>query len=210
MAFVLVVGYIYFQAQTSPPRWLVGGRALPLSLLVLNLAWLKYRWFFASNLGQDQTFSDALIPLGISFYTFEAISAVLDVHRRRVAVRPLTWGLFIMFLPHLIAGPIVRLRQLGHQFESRKMFRERNLFIGAHLFTIGFIKKLAADPIGNIIAPVWAAPGQATSGASRSGSAGFFSAAVFRLFRIHGYGSRNCPHAGLPVADQFSSTVFCA
>jgi D-alanyl-lipoteichoic acid acyltransferase DltB (MBOAT superfamily) len=89
-----------------------------------------------------------------------------------------------LFLPHLIAGPIVRLRQLGHQFECRKIFRERNLFIGAHLFTIGFIKKLIADPIGSVIAPVWAAPAQATSGALILALLGF-SAQLF--FDFSGY-----------------------
>ena len=56
---------------------------------------------------------EALIPLGISFYTFEAISAVVDIEAPPIArARRMSWALFIMFLPHLIAGPIVRWRLL--------------------------------------------------------------------------------------------------
>jgi D-alanyl-lipoteichoic acid acyltransferase DltB (MBOAT superfamily) len=99
-----------------------------------------------------------LIPLGISFYTFEAISAIVDIERRRLRVLPMNWALFIMFLPHLIAGPIVRWRLLAPQFRSAKRLRWRNLGVGLHFFTIGFLKKLAADPIGRIIDPVWSAP----------------------------------------------------
>jgi D-alanyl-lipoteichoic acid acyltransferase DltB (MBOAT superfamily) len=81
----------------------------------------------------------------------------------------------------LIAGPIVRYRLLGHQFASAKVFRERNLFIGVHLFAIGFIKKLAADPLGRLIDPVWAAPAQATSAALALAVLGF-SAQLFLDF----------------------------
>jgi len=70
----------------------------------------------------------------------------------------MSWGLFIMFLPHLIAGPIVRWRLLAPQFRHAKRFQTRNLQVGLHLFTIGFLKKLAADPIGQLIDPVWSAP----------------------------------------------------
>jgi alginate O-acetyltransferase complex protein AlgI len=74
-----------------------------------------------------------------------------------------SWSLFIMFLPHLIAGPIVRVRQLMPQIEQPRVLQFRNLSIGMHLFAIGFAKKLAADPLGRIIDPVWSAPAQASS-----------------------------------------------
>ncbi len=90
---------------------------------------------------------------------------MVDTKRRPIRPTLLNWGLFIMFLPHLIAGPIVRLRQLMPQIDQRRVFQWRNLSIGLHLFTVGFAKKLAADPLGRIIEPVWAAPAQASSGA---------------------------------------------
>jgi alginate O-acetyltransferase complex protein AlgI len=134
-------------------------------LLVASLAYFKYRIFISDLTGISipaPTFIGWIIPLGISFYTFEAISAVIDLRRRRQTPKALNWSLFILFFPHLIAGPIVRYRQLSPQFESAKPLLWRNFSIGFHLFTIGFLKKLAADPIGQLIDPVWAAPAQAS------------------------------------------------
>jgi alginate O-acetyltransferase complex protein AlgI len=161
---VSVLSYFYLVDRFHSRRIRV---APVIGLLVINLAYFKYRNFIHDNMGVDLPVPAGLgwvIPLGISFYTFEAISAVLDLRRRRPP-RPIDWACFIMFFPHLIAGPIVRYRMLGPQFEARKAFIWRNLMIGAHLFTVGFLKKLAADPLGQIVDPVWASPGLA-SGAS--------------------------------------------
>jgi D-alanyl-lipoteichoic acid acyltransferase DltB (MBOAT superfamily) len=119
--------------------------------LVAQLAYFRYRAFLSDIIGVEipaPALISWLVPLGISFYTFEAISAAVDLHRRRQPVKLLTWSLFIMFLPHLIAGPIVRYRQLVPQFAGRKALRFRNLGIGLHFFTVGFCKKVAADPLG--------------------------------------------------------------
>jgi alginate O-acetyltransferase complex protein AlgI len=160
---VLALGYLWFLLnERFRPGW--RGAGLVIGVLVLQLAYLKYRGFIAETFGLSLPIPTAftlLIPLGISFYTFEAISAVVDIERRRVRVPAVSWALFIMFLPHLVAGPIVRWRLLSPQFADAKSFCWRNVRVGMHLFTIGFIKKLAADPIGQIIDPVWAAPGQA-------------------------------------------------
>jgi alginate O-acetyltransferase complex protein AlgI len=60
---------------------------------------------------------DIVLPLGISFYTFETIACVVDVYRRRLPAErhALDYALFLLFFPHLIAGPIVR----AHQFCRR-------------------------------------------------------------------------------------------
>lgn len=164
---LLVVGVVGLWFRLDA-RWRLGWRAagVVIGLLVLQLAYLKYRSFIAETFGLRLPVPGALaglIPLGISFYSFEAISAVVDVKRRPVTVAPMSWTLFILFLPHLIAGPIVRLRQLMPQFEQNRLFRWRNIGIGLHFFAIGFAKKLAADPLGRIVDPVWAAPAQASS-----------------------------------------------
>ncbi|HUB46344.1 MAG TPA: MBOAT family O-acyltransferase [Acetobacteraceae bacterium] len=162
----LVWAWLYADARWRRLGWRAAGAVI--TLLVLQLAYLKYRSFIAETFGLSlpaPTALEALIPLGISFYTFEAISAVVDTKRRPTQPTLLSWSLFIMFLPHLIAGPIVRLRQLMPQISQRRVFQWRNLSIGLHLFTIGFAKKLAADPLGRIVEPVWAAPAQASSGA---------------------------------------------
>jgi alginate O-acetyltransferase complex protein AlgI len=152
--------------------------AVVVTLFILNLAYFKYRNFLGEIIGIRFSAPGAisyLIPLGISFYTFEAISATVDVQRRKWQVPPITWSLFIGFMPHLAAGPIVRYRQLAPQFDSAKPFRFRNLSIGVHLFAIGFFKKLAADPIGQIIDPVWAAPSHAGAASLLLGLLGFYA-----------------------------------
>ena len=115
---VLAVGYVWFRLDA---RHRLGwrGAGLVIGILVLQLAYLKYRGLIAQTFGLSLPVPATLallLPLGISFYTFEAISAIVDIHRRRARVPAMGWALFIMFLPHLVAGPIVRWRQLAPQF----------------------------------------------------------------------------------------------
>jgi alginate O-acetyltransferase complex protein AlgI len=177
-AFVLLsVVYGWFRLDA---RYKLGwrGSALIIGFLVLQLSYLKYRGFisdtFAIRLPAPYALS-LFVPLGISFYTFEAISAVKDVSRRRLHVPAMSWALFIMFLPHLIAGPIVRWRQLAPQFRHARRFRARNLRVGLHLFTVGFLKKLAADPVGRVVDPVWSAPHSAAWPALLLALLGFYA-----------------------------------
>lgn len=174
---VLVVVYRWFSLDT---RYQLGwrGAGWVIGFLVLQLAYLKYRSFITDSFGftlPAPTAFALFIPLGISFYTFEAISAIVDIERRPSRVPPMSWALFIMFLPHLIAGPIVRWRLLAPQFGGPKRLRLRNLGIGLHFFTIGFLKKLAADPIGRIIDPVWSAPHHAGWSALLLALLGFYA-----------------------------------
>jgi alginate O-acetyltransferase complex protein AlgI len=174
---VLVYSWFRLDARYSLHRRFL---AVVIGLLVFQLAYLKYRAFifdtFDIVLPIPAPFA-ALIPLGISFYTFEAISAVVDIKRRKQLAPPtsMNWPLFIMFFPHLIAGPIVRWRLLAPQFDAVKRLHWRHINIGLHLFTIGFIKKLAADPLGDLIDPVWAAPGQADWSAFILALLGFYT-----------------------------------
>jgi alginate O-acetyltransferase complex protein AlgI len=175
VAIVIIATFIYFRFDSTRPSR--SGFVAIIVLLVINLAYFKYRGFIADSFGFTLPIPDRLsyfIPLGISFYTFEAISAVVDVRRKRLPTEGMKWSLFIMLFPHLIAGPIVRYRQLYPQFGTLKKFASRNLMIGMHLFTLGFIKKLAADPLGFIIDPVWAAPSQAPPSALLLALLGFY------------------------------------
>jgi alginate O-acetyltransferase complex protein AlgI len=177
-AFVLLL--VVFQWFKLDSRYRLGwrGAGLVISVLVLQLAYMKYRGFIGETFGVSLPIPAGLaflIPLGISFYTFEAISAIVDIKRRQAQVPAMSWALFIMFLPHLVAGPIVRWRLLSPQFTDWKPLRWRNISVGFHLFTIGFLKKLAADPIGQIIDPVWSAPAQATGSALLLALLGFYA-----------------------------------
>jgi alginate O-acetyltransferase complex protein AlgI len=87
--------------------------------------------------------NDVALPIGISFYTFEAISYVVDVHRDEQPPERslLRYAFFISFFPHLIAGPIVRYRMLQPQLLRRHPFDADRLREGLFLFSIGLVKK---------------------------------------------------------------------
>src|SRR5215469_15048055 len=106
---------IWLERTTAPAR----RRAILIGSLTANLGFLgffKYYNFLASNfalaLGRPANafWLDIVLPLGISFHTFQSISYVVDVYRReQKAVRsPIDYALFICFFPQLVAGPIVR------------------------------------------------------------------------------------------------------
>jgi alginate O-acetyltransferase complex protein AlgI len=133
--------------------------------LVVNLgllAYFKYANFFLESLQQTLNaigcgvsfpVLSVILPLGISFYTFEAISYTVDVYRRRIpAERNLAhFMLFILFFPHLIAGPIVRGRDFLPQIARRKRWRWGRMNVGVQLFLLGIIKKVIfADPLGEL------------------------------------------------------------
>jgi alginate O-acetyltransferase complex protein AlgI len=152
--------------------WLVFSIGTNLSLL----AYFKYTNFFldtaCSTLNvfgfhcQHRTF-DIVVPLGISFYTFETISYVLDVNRGLIkALRnPLDYALYIMFFPHLLSGPIVRPRDFLPQLQQRKRFDWDRLQFGLQFFLMGLFKKaVIADIVGtNVVQPVFANPGAYSS-----------------------------------------------
>jgi alginate O-acetyltransferase complex protein AlgI len=104
-----------------------------------------------------------LLPAGISFYTFESVSYMVDVYRGTIPHERnlLRYAFFISFFPHLIAGPIVRYGQLGPQLERRYRFDPEHLRAGLLLFSIGLAKKvLLADRIAFKIDPLLADPSQ--------------------------------------------------
>ena len=105
------------------------------------------------------------LPIGISFYTFQALSYVIDVYRGTVAAQknPITFGTYIALFPQLIAGPIVQYKtveeQLSHRRETTAQFAA-----GIGRFTIGLGKKvLIANQVGALWDTVAALPGTSLS-----------------------------------------------
>jgi alginate O-acetyltransferase complex protein AlgI len=146
-------------------RTLLGGS------LVMNLgllAYFKYVNFFLDTLetsmhAAGMTLSmptlQVILPIGISFYTFEAINYTVDVYRKRVpAERSLPhFLLFITFFPHLVAGPIVRARDFLPQIAQRKRWDWSRMQLGCEFFLLGLFKKLAiADRLAMVVDPVFA------------------------------------------------------
>ncbi|HSI11037.1 MAG TPA: MBOAT family O-acyltransferase [Chthoniobacter sp.] len=144
--------------------------ALSISISLTLLVFFKYARFLASstifglNLFGAHLPSptwEIVLPLGISFYTFETISYVVDVYRRRVAAATniLDYALYILFFPHLIAGPIIRPSFFLPQTQTAKHFDWARLQLGAQYFLRGLFKKaVLADHLAAIVDPVFAAP----------------------------------------------------
>ena len=109
-----------------------------------------------------------IVPMGISFFTLQAISAAWDQYRD-VIEKPKSgyrFGLYLSFFPQLVAGPIIRARDLIDQFETRHTFDREDFRLGMQRLTMGVFKKtFIADHLGPYVDTVYADPGQYGSGA---------------------------------------------
>ncbi|MCP4403194.1 MAG: MBOAT family protein, partial [bacterium] len=132
------------------------------------LAYFKYAscliGLFSDLIGykipSDSQFSalDIILPIGISFYTFQSLSYSIDVYRgQQTAERSLTrFALFIGFFPQLIAGPIVRANQFFYQLSRKRSVRWSVFMEGCYLIVRGlFLKLVIADNLGQIVDRYW-------------------------------------------------------
>jgi alginate O-acetyltransferase complex protein AlgI len=139
--------------------------------VTLNLAVLgifKYLNFFIdnfnflfSNFGINLSNVSILLPIGISFYTFETLSYVIDVYRGDTmpAHSLLDYAVFLTFFPRLVAGPIMRARQFLPQLDRGVQINPSNFFSGAQLFAQGLVKKvLIADRLSVGVDMIYATP----------------------------------------------------
>lgn len=140
--------------------------------MVANLGFLgffKYFNFFiesANSIGNYFGLSaggtlEIVLPVGISFYTFQTMSYTIDIYRGKL--KPITnfvdFALFVSFFPQLVAGPIVRAREFLPQLTTKKMFADVPFKSAFLLFFLGFIKKACiSDNIAALIDPVFVAP----------------------------------------------------
>ena len=120
------------------------------AVIAVNLATLifyKYTMFFLENLSvlfqTDLEFFEVIMPIGISFYTFQSMSYVIDVYRREVAVQKnyLLLLLYVSLFPQLVAGPIVRYQTIEHEIHNRKSSID-DICYGIERFILGFAKKI--------------------------------------------------------------------
>lgn len=101
---------------------------------------------------------DVVLPVGISFYTFQALGYVLDVYRRDIPAEKnfLRYALFISFFPQLVAGPIERSKNLMHQLKEEHNFDLERIKGGLLLMGWGFFQKLViADRIAILVTEVY-------------------------------------------------------
>lgn len=162
-----------------------GGRIVLILMTFCNLGILgyyKYMNFFVENvnrLAEKEVLAPTAIalPIGISFFTFQAMSYVIDVYRKNGKVQKniLNVGLYIAFFPQLIAGPIVRYETFSEQIKDHPVtisgFRA-----GVHRFLYGFIKKvLIANTMAVIADYIFTLPaaGELTVGAAWLGAVSY-------------------------------------
>ena len=134
--------------------------------IIINLAlifYFKYAYFLIENLsfitGKKYAFSSAVLPLGISFFTFQQIAYLIDVYHEKINHSLIKYSLFICFFPQLIAGPIVHHRDVLPQFTNNTKTRliSQDLAVGLTIFVIGLVKKvLIADSVAKIANPAFA------------------------------------------------------
>lgn len=131
--------------------WMIVGVAFNIGMI----GYFKYFDFFIENVNvvfkTDFTLRNILLPLGISFFTFQQVAFVVDSYRRKTELpKFLDYCNFVTFFPQLIAGPIVLPEEMLPQFEDRanRRVNYENLFNGLFIFALGLCKKvLIADSI---------------------------------------------------------------
>jgi D-alanyl-lipoteichoic acid acyltransferase DltB (MBOAT superfamily) len=163
-------------------RWRLG---VAVVALLLPLGWFKYYGFFALSLANafdsiglsaPVPLLQVLLPVGISFYTFMAISYVVDVSRLEITPAPwLDVFVYLAFFPHLVAGPIVRGEELLPQLRRARDPGSIDVSRAAYLIFGGLFKKIVVSSFlaAQIVDPVFGAP------AAHS--------AIETLFAIYGY-----------------------
>lgn len=139
-------------------------------LELASLFFFKYFGFVFENVSAfvgvlfqapDLPIPDILLPVGISFFTFQAISYIVDVGRGDThdSSNPLDVALYIAFFPQLVAGPIVRSTDFMPQLAETKIINWEGFIHGVAVFLLGFCYKAAiADNLALIVDPVYAAP----------------------------------------------------
>lgn len=122
---------------------------------VLLIGYFKYYDFFVENINflfrSSFALKHLLLPLGISFFTFQQLSFLVSVYKKEEQVEDfISYCVFVLFFPQLVAGPIVLYSEMIPQFrdESRCRFDSDNLARGIYIFSIGFFKKaVVADTL---------------------------------------------------------------
>ena len=156
----ILVNYFIGQKLSSNKYNVIQRKILLIVGVVFNLGGLgyfKYYDFFVSNinslLGTNFTLLHILLPLGISFFTFQQLSFIVDSYKRYdLTYDFLDYCLFVTFFPQLIAGPIVLPTEMLPQFEAEenKKINWENMNKGLYIFSIGLAKKvIIADTIAN-------------------------------------------------------------
>jgi alginate O-acetyltransferase complex protein AlgI len=170
----IAVNYLVGQ-WLEPDEWALAvrrKRVLLITVICFNVGSLviwKYLGFMTEQLnglaelfGGDFPISHLLLPIGISFYTFHNISYVVDIYRgERPALRnPVSFVTYISMFPQLVAGPIVRYREIADQLPQERTHRLDDIAAGFPRFALGLCKKvIIADSLNPLVNACFATSG---------------------------------------------------
>jgi len=175
------------RSDTAAKKWV----AIGCVLMVGILGYFKYTGFFMDavqraleSLGTSPgwTTLNIILPVGISFYIFQAISYVVSVYRKKIPVEKdfIKLGVYLAFFPHLVAGPIIHAAYFLPQLASKREYKPALFFEGCRKFVIGFIyKAVFADNLAAVVDPVYQDPSAASNLSLLAGSLGFYGQIYF-------------------------------
>jgi alginate O-acetyltransferase complex protein AlgI len=154
---------LHFRSTRHPRRLIAFSVIANLGVLAFfkyaNFAIHTANWSLAA-FGADYQFHavDILLPVGISFYTFQSMSYTIDVYRGELAPRTslLDYALFVAFFPQLVAGPIVRASEFFQELDHPRHFTQKQIAYALILIAFGYVKKVVfADSLAQAADPVW-------------------------------------------------------
>jgi alginate O-acetyltransferase complex protein AlgI len=193
----IVANYLLGMKLTEPG----GSSAAKRSLLIFGLtgnlavlAYFKYSMFIVENVGAltglDFGIQAVVLPLGISFFTFQKVAYLVDAAEGKAAeYRFLDFCLFVTFFPQLIAGPIVHHSQMMPQFRRPEAMRfsHADFAMGLTFFTVGLWKKVVlADTMATFATPVFSVASEQALTAAEAWT-GAFAYALQLYFDFSGY-----------------------
>ena len=153
--------------KAGRPEWRRWVLLLSLTGNLGMLGFFKYTDFLISSFnavtGREADLLGVALPIGISFYTFQTLSYTIDVYRREIPVQHniVSFGMYVCMFPQLIAGPIVKYRDIATQIDRRSLSSDR-VCGGMFRFTIGLGKKvLLANSFGTVWDEISARQGNA-------------------------------------------------
>ena len=186
---------------------------------LLFLATFKYLGFFVTEfaellerLGFHASISvlEIVLPVGISFYTFQTIGYVVDVYRGKVpATRNfLDYALYVAFFPQLVAGPIERAGHLIPQFQKDRVWSNAAFESGLQLAIWGLFKKVViADNLAPYVDVVYESPAEFSGAALTHRDRLLCVPDLLRFLRLHRHCARCCAHARLRADAEFRLPV---
>lgn len=219
--FTIFIDYyagIYIEKSTGSRK-----KLFLISSLVANigiLAVFKYYNFLNENVSFLTTqlgyknhipYLSILLPIGLSFHTFQAMSYTIEVYRgnQKAEKHFGIYSLYVMFYPQLVAGPIERPQNILHQFHEEKKFDYDLMSAGLKLMLWGFIKKLIiADRLATYVSPVFRRP-ELNNGTSITIASFFFAIQIYCDFSGYSDIAIGCAKTmGYNLMDNFRRPYF--